>query len=281
MNNLTELIYDGNAIIYQNKIVPVIPINVKNHHDLRSFLHKKSGIYCWFNAKNQKIYIGSAVCLWRRLLSYKNSFATKKRNNVKLIRAFSKDPSSIKFCILKILNNDKTELKHHEQKLIDAFLPFGTRGYNISRSAFRPLHCSISKRGRQKIKERHTGENSEMSKLKNDDVLAIKSALANKIGLKTLSQKYGVSTTVISNIKRGLTWTHIKSSPEIEATLRDLSNKNKHFLTKDLVLKIKKDFANGLRAFEIAKKYELIYSTVHSIKNGHIYGYISCDEAME
>jgi group I intron endonuclease len=281
MNNFIELIYNESTIMFDGKIIPVIPVNVKNNHELRGFLRKKSGIYCWFNTKNQKIYIGSSVCLWRRFLSYKNSFITKKRNNVKLIKAFSKDPSRIKFCILKILNNDKTVLKHHEQELIDSFLPFDNRGYNISKSAFRPLHCGITKKGRQKIKERHTGENSEMSKLKNDDILAIKASLANGVKLKDLSQKYCVSTTVISNIKRGLTWAHIKSSPEIEAKLKDLAKKNKHFLTKDLVLKIKQDFANGLRSFEIAKKYGLIYSTVHSIKNGHIYNYITYDEAIE
>lgn len=262
-------------------MIPVIPVNVNNNHDLRSFLRHKSGIYCWFNIKNQKIYIGSAVCLWRRFLSYKNSFITKKRNNVKLIRAFLQDPSSIKFCILKILNNDKITLKNHEQLLIDTLAPFDERGYNISKSAFRPLHCEISKEGRKKIKERHTGENSEMSKLKNADILKIKKALSRGASLKILSNKYGVSTTVISNIKRGLTWTHIKSTPDIEAKLKKLSRKNKRFLTKDLIIKIKQDFSSGLRSFEIAKKYGLVYSTVHSIKNGHIYSYITCDEAIE
>lgn len=281
MNNLTKIIYKNSTIKIDKRIIPVIPINVNDNYDLRSFLRHKSGIYCWFNVKNKKIYIGSAVCLWRRFLSYKNSFITKKRNNIKLIRAFSQDPSSIKFCILKILNNDKITLKNYEQFLIDTLIPFDERGYNISKSAFRPLHCEISKEGRKKIKERHTGENSEMSKLKNVDVLKIKKALSKGTPLKILSSKYGVSTTVISNIKRGLTWTHIKSTPEIETKLKELSHKKKRFLTKDLIRTIKQDFNNGLRSFEIAKKYGLVYSTVHSIKNGHIYGYITCDEAIE
>jgi len=42
----------------------------------------------------------------------------------------------------------------------------------------------------------------------------------------------------------------------------------------ELVKKIKADFLAGLRAIDISKKYSLVYSTVHSIKNGHIYSYI-------
>jgi hypothetical protein len=56
------------------------------------------------------------------------------------------------------------------------------------------------------------GSKQPNSKLKDDQVLDIKIALQNPyLGIQLeLAKKYGVTTTLISRIKKGLTWSHIK-----------------------------------------------------------------------
>lgn len=54
------------------------------------------------------------------------------------------------------------------------------------------------------------GENHGCSKLTNKDVLSIKKLLEEKIKNITIAQKYNVSASVISQIKCGILWKHIK-----------------------------------------------------------------------
>lgn len=277
-SSLSQYYFDQNSFdtINGHKI-NVINMKLTSNKEMRAFLKRKAGIYFWINLLDNKIYIGSAVCLWRRFLSYYNSFTKEnRRNNIKLKYAIKKyGLTYFRFGVIKILNNDKKLLRVEEQSILDSILPFGSIGYNISKSAFRPLHCPISKRGRLAIKMRHTGENSEMSKLTNEQVIIIKQSLAKGDYLRNLSDKFGVSTTVISNIKRGLSWSHIRCDDEVENILKNQSLRDKRKFSEDMIRKIKTDLKNGLRSIDISKKYNLIYSTVHSIKNGHIYSYIN------
>jgi len=272
--NFCQAVFREDFFIVKNgKIVNVINFSPNNNKEFKKFLKNKSGIYFWINLLDNKIYIGSSVCLLKRFYSYWNSFhGSIRKNNKKLFNSINKHGlNNFKFGIIQILNNDKKLLKQQEQDLLDEIQPFDKNGYNISKSAWRPLNCKISKRGRSIISKRHTGENSEMAKLSDEKVKKIKIRLSMGEKLKTLSNDFSVSTTVISNIKRGLTWTHIKMDNEIEIKLNELSDRDKRKFPKELVLKIKNDFKNGLKTFEIAKKYDLIYSSVHSIKNKHIY----------
>jgi len=261
--------------VLNGKKINIFPFCPGDAKEASSFLKNKSGIYLWTNIIDGKIYIGSAICLWRRFLSYVSSFERGGKNNVRLLRSVSKHGSkNFKFAIILICQNDKTRLKEEEQKFLDEISPYRKVGYNISKSAWRPLHCKISKKGRRSISERNTGERSEMSKLKNEDILYIKRELIKGEMLKTLAVKFGVSTTVISNIRMGKTWKHIRIDDDSERILKETHKKNSETMPMELVKKIKADFLAGLRAIDISKKYSLVYSTVHSIKNGHIYSYI-------
>jgi group I intron endonuclease len=270
MSNLNSIDLIGNddhIITLNGDIVNTINLNIKNINECRNIFNKISCVYIWQNKFDRKIYVGSAINLWRRFLSYKNSFSSKiGRNNLKLIRASKKYGfGAIKIYILEIINKDKIQLKIREQHFLDTLNPFNKNGYNISKSSDRPLNCKLSKKGRRKIKLRHTGENSEMSKLKNEDILEIKNLLFKNFTLHDISIRYGVSKTVISNICRNKTWTHIKSSQEVEEFLKEkaITQKQKY---KHLIPKIVELLKAGSRMIDLSIKYNIKYTTINNIK---------------
>ncbi len=270
--NLLNLISDHSKIEMTNgQSLLLINFKFNSIDECRKAFKNISCIYVWHNLKTGRIYIGSAVNLWRRFLSYKQSFLfDKEENNIGLKRACKKyGVENLKIGILEIINKDKKLLKQREQFYLDTIKPFKNIGYNISRSADRPLNCTLSRRGRKKIKERHTGENSEMSKLKNEDILNIKHSLFEGIGIKILAFKYKVSTTVISNIARGKTWSHIRASDTVESFLKERASSLKHKLGP-LIPEIVELLKQGHRMIDISKKYNIKYPTLNNIKIRYI-----------
>lgn len=251
----------------EGEIVQTVPLKIKGKEGARRALKGLSGVYFWHDSKDGKIYIGSSVDLWRRFLSYKSSFSKKQcKNNIRLVRAFKKRRrGEIRFGILEILKKDKSFLKKREQYYLDKYQPFGAGGFNISRSAARPLNCPISKEGRKKISERHSGENSEMSKLTKKSVLRIKKELAKGVALSVLAKKYKVSTTVISNIRRGKTWRSVKSDENTEKILKEKSHKQKRKYVH-LIPEIVEALKAGSSMIDLSKKYNIKYTTINSIK---------------
>lgn len=270
--NLLNLISDRLKIELPNgQFLFLINFKFNSISECRKVFKNISCVYVWHNLKTGKVYIGSAVNLWRRFLSYKQSFLfNKEKNNIGLKRACKKyGVENIKIGILEIINKDKKLLKRREQFYLDTVKPFKNIGYNISRSADRPLNCVLSQEGRKKIKERHTGENSEMSKLKNEDILNIKQLLFEGKGIRIIAFKYKVSTTVVSNIARGKTWSHIKASDVIEKFLKERAFSLKHKLGP-LIPEIVELLKQGHRMIDISKKYKIKYPTLNNIKIRYI-----------
>ena len=197
--------------------------------------------------------------------------------NPYLLTEFFKGILFIPFFVIKLLTYDKLQLKNREQLLLNLIQPFDDIGFNVSKSAFRPLNCPLSDSGRQRIKDRHRGENSEVSKLTEKNVIDIKERLANGELLRCLSKEFGVSTTVISNVKRGKTWSHVTVSKEIQNSLDRRINKNKHKYGHELIKNIKIDLKNGIRMIDISIKYNVPYMTVNSIKTGANHSKITID----
>ena len=54
----------------------------------------------------------------------------------------------------------------------------------------------------------HPGENNATSKLSNDQVLQIRKLLPNYTNIQ-LGNMFNVSRTTISNLRLGISWTHI------------------------------------------------------------------------
>jgi group I intron endonuclease len=260
--------------------MPTVNITFDNMIDVKKCLSNNGGVYCWYNTLDKKIYIGSSINLWRRFKNYKQVFINSKSNriNYKLFNSIKTHGVKIyKFYILELFNGNQDDLRKREQFYLNEYKPFADDGcgYNIKSKVGDIKPSFFSNESREKIRQRHTGENSESSKLTNVTVLEIKTKLSEGVTLKELASMYNVSTTVISNVKSGKTWDHIKASDDIEGILKEMCYKNrKGKLTEDLVREIKLRLKNGERCYLLAKEYNLPYTTVHGLKIGHYYTHI-------
>ena len=277
MNNIIDLFGEVNEIkTLSGKDYLSFPLKDFNQiSEIRNFLNLNGGIYCWLDESSKKIYIGSAKNLWNRFRTYKNFFFYGKatRVNKKLV-AFNKKYgfADIKFYILEIFNGKDEDLRALEQKYLNECRPFGRNGFNISKSTIKYKNNLLHEDAIKKIKEANTGENSSNAKLNNEKVLSIKNKLSEGFKLIDLAREFGVSTTVISNIKRGLTWSHIKTSAEVSLKLQDLTNKHKRLnLSEDLVRKIKEEINSGKKMTDISAEYGLGYTCISGLKYGNFY----------
>jgi group I intron endonuclease len=260
--------------------LPTMNVTFDGMLDVKKCLSNNGGVYCWYNTLNKKIYIGSSINLWRRFKTYKQIFINSKTNraNDKLVNSIKAHGVKVyKFYILELFNGSTEDLRKKEQFYLDKYRPFAkdNRGYNFNINVGMNKPSLISEDSRERIKQRHIGENSESSKLTNVTVLDIKTKLSKGVTLKELASMYNVSTTVISNVKSGKTWGHIKASDDIENILKEMCYKNrKGKLTEDLVREIKLRLQNGERCYLLAKEYNLPYTTVHGLKIGHYYTHV-------
>jgi len=277
MNNIIDLFGEVNEInTLSEKTYSSFPLRDFNQvSEIRNFINLNGGIYCWVDQRSKKIYIGSAKNLWNRFRVYKNFFFYGKSNRInKKLAAFSKKYgfADIKFYILEIFNGKDEDLRALEQKYLNECSPFGQSGFNISKSTIKYKKSLLHEDTIKKIKEANTGENSSNAKLDNKKVLYIKNKLSEGERLVDLAREFGVSTTVISNIKRGLTWGHIKTSAEVSLKLQELINKHKKLnLSEDLVRKIKKEINSGKKMTDISIKYGLGYTCISGLKYGSFY----------
>lgn len=281
MYNVLSLFGQDKKLILLNKkeIMPLDLISLGSLKSIREFLSNHQGVYCFYDYGNSKIYIGSSKNLWKRFLNYKNAFFFKKttRINKKLLNRFNKHGfDKIKFFVIKLCLGNETQLRESEQYFLDNFKPFDNNGYNISKNTKEYPSTSINETIRKKIIEANSGENSSNAILTDKKVQEIKEKLCSGAKLKQLSSEYGVSTTVISNIKRNLTWTHVKLDKEKEDLLkaRAIKDKRKNF-SKELILSIKNDIKEGVMMTEIAKKYGIGYTAVSGLKYGNYYKHIN------
>ena len=255
---------------------PTFPLgDFKTLMEIRSFLHNNNGIYCWFDSETRKIYIGSSRNLWKRFLSYKNCFFYKKttRVNVKLLNRVKKvGNGNIKFFVLEIFNGDEAGLRSLEQRYLDDCLPFGEHGFNIRKSTITYNPVLLTQEVRRRIKEANTGENSSNAILSDEKVILIKESIIRGEKLISIASEFKVSTTVISNIKRGLSWGHIRLSEAEEDKLKILVAKHKRKnLSVELIKSIKQDINSGIKMSELAKKYSVGYTCISGLKYGHFY----------
>lgn len=275
-NILSLLGTDSTVTTIRGQVINAFHLKeIGNVKEIRSFLGKNKGIYCWVNERNNKIYIGSSNNLWKRFLSYKRFFFYKKtqRINKKIINETQKNGyNHLKFYILELFTGPDKELRDLEQKYLDLYEPFNKFGYNINRKiSFYPSK-TFTQDFIQRIKDANTGENSSNAILNNEKVFKIKERLAKGEKLKTLASEFNVSTTVISNIKRGLTWAHIKIDENTQACIDSLISKHKRKnISHDIIKAIKTDISSGMKMTEIAKKYNLGYTCISGLKYGNIY----------
>jgi group I intron endonuclease len=89
------------------------------------------GTYCFLNKVNNKVYIGSAQCLYNRINNHLNG----KQSNLLLQRAIKKY-GLISFNIIYVITESHAEAKMQEQLMLDYLFQNNVPKYNISAYAY-------------------------------------------------------------------------------------------------------------------------------------------------
>lgn len=96
--------------------------------------HKKCGIYCIRNTVNNKVYIGKAIDIHRRIIQHKCQLRKKYIDeNIHLINSWHKyGETSFEYFVLEFLEKDEllvSERELHWMKIYDSLNP--EKGYNL------------------------------------------------------------------------------------------------------------------------------------------------------
>lgn len=138
---------------------------------------KTLGIYIIRNTINLKIYIGSAINLYKRLANHKTRLKNKKHINKHLQSACNKYGLESFVCELIEIVNDKEKLLEREQYYLDNLLfaqefirrennKFQELGYNSYPTAQSPLGRIVTQETKDKISKTNTGKKQSKKTIK-------------------------------------------------------------------------------------------------------------------
>lgn len=118
----------------------------------------KSGIYKILNKINGKIYIGSAVNLYKRWIKHKRYAKGNYHHSQAFQRAWNKyGEANFEFLILEIIE-DKTKLAEREQIYLDWFTPYNPNiGYNICKIGKSHVGLKRSEQARENMRQGQLG----------------------------------------------------------------------------------------------------------------------------
>jgi len=195
-------------------------------------MNQISGIYQICNNENGKVYIGSAVNLKRRMACHFSKLKEGDHHNRYLQHAWNKSRGQgFFFGVLEYVKKIN-QLIIREQYYIDTIRP----EYNISLVAGSSLGIKRSEAFKRKVseyqkgnkrwlgkkhtiesrqkmskakKEKKLGENNHNSKLTLQQVIEIREKIFDKVIQCHIAKEYGVSPTLITNIKERKTWKHL------------------------------------------------------------------------
>jgi len=117
-----------------------------------------------FNTKNNKIYIGRAVCLRRRYLRHLSNLFAKKYRNKYLEREYWKYGEDVfEFALLKHVPKDKLVIV--EQQYLNKLKPLnGKKTYNLTLHAEGPGNC-LTEYSKMKISQTLTGRRHSKNRI--------------------------------------------------------------------------------------------------------------------
>lgn len=227
---------------------------------------KESGIYKIANKISNKVYIGSAVVLKRRLTSHYTSLLSKTHNNQILQRSWNKHGyNNFHFEIIEIVDNENN-LINREQYWIDFYTSYNRKlGYNIAPTAGSSLGIIRTDETKQRISKSKRELDSKAKKINEETASRIKCLLNEGNKPSEISELIGTSKDLIRAIKEGKSWTHIQ--PQLELPVENFQKK----LTNDKVLAIRKMLSDGLKVKDIAEIFDVNYRTISAIKNNKIW----------
>jgi group I intron endonuclease len=247
----------------------------------------KTGIYCWRNLVNDKIYIGSASVYFA---DRKKSHLYKLRHNVhpnKHLQSSWNEYGENNF-IFEILEEcEPDKCVEREQYWIDTLQATNKElGYNLRAEASSNLGFKHSEETKKQMSISHTdivfsdehcynsgkakrGENNTLHKLTEKDVLDIVKILVSGEKVYKIAKDYNVASSTICKIRDGQRWQWLTGF-EIK-----VSKGGKSKLTENIVKEITELLNNKETTVSIAKKFNISQSTVSSIKLGKAWSHVS------
>jgi len=225
----------------------------------------KSGVYQIKNITNGKVYIGNSENIKRRWGDHKKRLRAQIHHCQSLQRAFNKyGESAFEYSIIEYVQVIN-QLADREQYWMDKIRPYKKKnGYNIRKIATSNLGISRAK-----------GEKTGRAILTNKQVVEIRRRLINGEHYHHFADEYGVSTSAISAIKRGISWTHVPELlDEVKSISRNSGTRNNNGsnnprskLSIEDTIHIKYLLSQKYQLQEIAKIYNVPKQTIWKIKH--------------
>lgn len=117
------------------------------------------GVYIIRNKANGKQYVGSSIDVPRRWTEHQLELEAGRHSNQYLQRAWNKyGPKGFEFTMVKECRPE--ELLNREQAWMDSVKPFGSRGYNNSRTAGNCLGVKHTRLARERMAQAKRGKPS-------------------------------------------------------------------------------------------------------------------------
>ena len=226
-------------------------------------------VYLWFNKLNNKIYIGSAKNLFKRLEGYFWSFKNENNYENPLLMSEIKEYGlcNFYFCILEKIDKNIDQFKV-EQRYLDIYKSWDRNiGYNLSRLAKNPkINFTPEIREKMSLSLRGKG-----GKLKKDDVLNIFNLLSQGVTTHEIAKIYNISPITVRSIRSRKSWKYLDIPEEFVKKIK-YGAKN---LGDSTALEIGYDLQYGLySAADLAKKYKVVESTIGRINLGQSYSFV-------
>lgn len=165
---------------------------------------KVVGIYLIEDVITGNCYCGQSKDIAKRWSNHASFMKNNEYRYKELQEAYNADCKRIKYMILE--ECDASELKDREDWWIKHIQRVD--GWNLIN---KQKHGGATKsfNDTSKMKEKQTGELNGNARLTKDEVIEIKKMLADKVKQSLIADKFGVSGTLISNIKNMKRWSSV------------------------------------------------------------------------
>jgi len=158
----------------------------------------ESGIYAITNASSGKMYIGSAVNIYKRQSVHMANLRNGKHHSIKLQRAWDKHGEGA-FAFKTLLVCDKKDLLFYEQRLIDGYDVANT-GYNVCPTAGSCIGVKQTAEDKAKKSAAMKGNKSSVGVKQSPEHIAKR--MAAHIGRKHSEESRAKMSAAHSGVKR-------------------------------------------------------------------------------